>query len=144
MIKNELLYYHKMFCLKVIIADPDYKRPSVNVIVEHFATENEAHGRLKEIKLKYINDYGIFTNAIIDYLQSTNSTNDIELKYNEKVEEQVVTIEEFDKLLKANLIDGYIYQDSYMCLPAFDWKIFEVKLDSDYYANYMLKRQEFV
>ena len=131
MIKNELLYYHKMFCLKVIIADPDYKRPSVNVIVEHFATENEAHGRLKEIKLKYINDYGILTNEIIDYLESTDRQNDIELKYNEEDELQVVTIEEFDKLLKAGLIDDFVYQDSYMCLPAFDWKIFEVKLRSD-------------
>ena len=131
MIKNELLYYHKMFCLKVIIADPDYKRPSVNVIVEHFATENEAHGRLKEIKLKYINDYGILTNEIIDYLESTDRQNDIELKYNEEDELQVVTIEEFDKLLKANLIDDFVYQDSYMYLPAFDWKIFEVKLRSD-------------
>lgn len=48
-----------MFCLKVIIAYPDYKRPYAEVIVEHFESNEKAEIRLNEIKLKYNNDFGI-------------------------------------------------------------------------------------
>jgi len=48
-----------MFCLKVIIAYPDYKCPYAEVIVEHFESNEKAEIRLNEIKLKYNKDFGL-------------------------------------------------------------------------------------
>lgn len=45
-----------MYCLQVEIAWPDWKRASVETIVEHYTTEEFAKKRLQAIKRKYIKD----------------------------------------------------------------------------------------
>lgn len=88
-----------VYCLKVIIARPDYKRPSVRVIVEHFSTEVSAQARLNEIKEEYIGDY---------------------------FDEDSLTIDEFDTMLKDGSVEERVYADAYMDMPPFDAKIFRV------------------
>jgi len=94
-----------MFCLKVIIAHPDYKRPYTTVIVEHFKTKEEAIDRLNKIKLDYINDHDLVEGDDIAEL-----------------------IEEFDNLLNSSKLSEYIYGDAYTDQLPFEWDIFEVIL----------------
>jgi hypothetical protein len=55
-----------MFCLKVIIAHPDYKYPYAEVIVEHFESNEKAEIRLNEIKLKYNKEFGLENMNLFD------------------------------------------------------------------------------
>ena len=78
-----------MYCLQVVIAHPSYKRPSAEVIVEHFRDEKTAKFRLNEIKLQYIEDFNI------DKASGEFATCQ---------EDEYVTIEEFDKLEKFKAV----------------------------------------
>lgn len=97
-----------MYCLKVIITHPDYERPYTTVIVEHFKTEYQAHMRLRDLKLEYIKNYDI-----------TKDEN----------HEELVLVDEFDKLLKTDRVLNYIYNDSFVYQLPFEWQIFKVEID---------------
>ena len=56
-----------MYCLKVVIACPCYKRPYAHVIVEHFKDEELVKSRLNEIKLEYIENHNIEQDGTITY-----------------------------------------------------------------------------
>lgn len=43
-----------IWCLKIVIAEPDYKRPSARVIVEHYKTKEEAEVALAEHEEDFI------------------------------------------------------------------------------------------
>lgn len=98
---NKFDILNKMFCLKVIIAHPSYKRPYSEVIVEHFETQNEAEKRLDEIKIQYNEDF--------------------------KCDDDDINL--FD-MSEGELLD-YIYSDSYMDQPPFDYEIFEIKIQNN-------------
>lgn len=100
-----------MYCLKVVISCPDYKRPYSKVIVEHFGTEDDAKTRLNEIKTEYIEDH---------YL-----TKDI---FNFEHDEQLISIPEFDKLVENGGLLDYIYSDSYMDQPPFESEIIKIEI----------------
>ncbi len=42
-----------MWCLRVVIALPDYKRPSVDVIVKHYKSKESAEKELQRIKEEF-------------------------------------------------------------------------------------------
>lgn len=89
-----------MYCLTVIIAHPDYKRPSTQVVVEHFKDEESANSRLNEIKLRYIENF---------------------------IEDDNITIEEFDRLVESGKLCDIIYVDSYMHQPPFESRITKIQ-----------------
>ena len=100
-----------MYCLKVIISRPDYKRPYSKVIVEHFRTEDDAKTRLNEIKTDYIEDHAL--------------TKDI---FGLEKDEQLISIQDFDKLVENGGLLDYIYSDSYMDQPPFESEIIQVNI----------------
>jgi hypothetical protein len=93
-----------MYCLKVVIAHPDYKRPYAEVIVEHFGTEAEAKGRLSELKNEYIDAFEV------------------------EVGDRLATEEELDAMARDGRLAEYIYGDAYMSQEPMEWEIFEVVL----------------
>lgn len=95
-----------MYCLQVVIAHPSYKRPSAEVIIEHFRDEKTAKFRLNEIKLQYILDLNI-----------------------DKASGEFVTIEEFDKLVESGKLYDIVYRDSYMDQKPFEYKIIKIELN---------------
>ena len=88
-----------MYCLKVVIARPDHKRPDAKVIVKHYGTRNEAEEGLKEIKQEYIGDF----------------------------DDEDLTVEKLDEMMEKGELDDYVYVDCFMDIPAFEAEIFEVK-----------------
>jgi hypothetical protein len=98
-----------MFCLKVVIAHPDWKRPCVDIIVEHYKNKEDAEKRLNKIKLQYIEDFNLTT----DILNSSDNQN-------------LISIEDLDKIIENGLLSDYIYQDSYMSHVPFECEIYQV------------------
>jgi len=108
-----------MYCLKVAIACPDWKRPFIKFIVEHYKNKEDAEKRLNEIKLDYIEDYNITKELL-------NKTNNNENNDNDS--DNYISIKELDVIIKNGILIDYIYEDSYMDNPPFDYEIFEIQL----------------
>lgn len=108
-----------MYCLKVAIACPDWKRPFIKFIVEHYKNKEDAEKRLNEIKLDYIEDYNITKELL-------NKTNNNENNDNDS--DNYISIEELDVIIKNGILRDYIYEDSYMDHLPFDYEIFEIQL----------------
>lgn len=107
-----------MYCLQVVIAHPSYKRPSAEVIVEHFRDEKTAKFRLNEIKLQYIEDFDI------------NKASG-EFATCQEDEDEYVTIEEFDKLVESGKLYDIVYGDSYMDQSPFEYKIIAIQVAAE-------------
>lgn len=105
-----------MFCLKVAIAHPDWKRPFVDIIVEHYKNKEDAEEGLNKIKLTYIEDFEL-TKNILNNLNPLNS----------KKDDSLISIEELDKIIENGLLHEYIYQDSYIHQPPFEYEIYEIQ-----------------
>ena len=54
-----IFLFLKMFCLHVVIAFPDYKRPSAEVSIKHYSTQELAENALQKIK------HSLFVNMLI-------------------------------------------------------------------------------
>lgn len=110
-----------MYCLQVVIAHPSYKRPSAEVIIEHFRDEKTARIRLNEIKLQYIEDFNI------DKASGEFATcQEDEDEFATCQEDEYVTIEEFDKLVESGKLYDIVYRDSYMDQNPFEYKITKI------------------
>ena len=83
-----------MYCLKVITACPDYKRPYASVTVKHFSTKEAAEVALFELKKEYMDDWGLEW-----------------------------SVEVFDKKLKSGELSNEVYSDSYMDMEPFEYEI---------------------
>lgn len=107
-----------MYCLQVVIAHPSYKRPSAEVIIEHFRDEKTAKIRLNEIKLQYIEDFNI-----------DKASGEFASCQEDEDEYEYVTIEEFDKLVESGKLYDIVYRDSYMDQNPFEYKITKIELN---------------
>lgn len=85
-----------MYCLRVEIAEPDYKRPKLNITIEYYTKKEYALDRLKELKEEYIGG-----NEVLDE------------------NEDYITVERLDEMISNGELNDYIYCDSYMSHPAF-------------------------
>ena len=103
-----------MWVLGVLVAHPDYKRPSVETNVFFFESEKEALYKLKELKVEFIVDYDNSEDSRIITL-TINSSDEL--------------IEELFEMVSD--IDNY-YSESYMDNKPFDWHISEVKAGSKF------------
>lgn len=52
------------WCLHVVIAEPSYKRPSVNIRLHHFNSKESAENKLIEIKKETMKLHDINDNVI--------------------------------------------------------------------------------
>lgn len=127
----------EIYCLKVLIAYPNYKRPFANMIVEHFADEASAQKRLRKMKLKYIKSH-----EITRELAGLSSSDDEEEEEDDNDDEDddedehddddesldLVTVEEFDMMVKDQRPHDIIYEQAcfYMDQEPFESEIFKV------------------
>ena len=110
-----------MYCLKVVIACPSYKRPYAHVIVEHFKDEELVKSRLNEIKLEYIENHNI-DKASVKFVRSELSCQE------DKDEDELVTIEDFDNLVESGELLDIVYRDSYMDQAPFEFEIIKITI----------------
>lgn len=96
-----------MYCLKIVISWPDYKRPSTQCIIHHFKTKTEALKKLDECITKYIEDRDLYDT--------------------EDGDEKFVSIDKFKKWISNGKLYDIIYKNFYMDQPPFEWNIFKVK-----------------
>lgn len=102
-----------MWYLLIVIAYPDYKRPSSTTSLRFFESEDEAKRALKMSKIKFIKDFDISDDSRISYL----------------------TIDSDDSLI-GELFDqtsdyNTFYSDGYMDIPPFDFCIKLVGQEAD-------------
>jgi hypothetical protein len=109
-----------MYCLTVIIAHPDAKRPYSKTLVEHYASESEAEKRLSQIKTAYIK-YKNITNILIDFSPS-------EREITEEGANHLISIKQLDLLLMLSIPTAFKdkLKACLMDQPLFESKIFRV------------------
>lgn len=105
-----------MYCLKIVIAWPDYKRPSAKCIIHHFKTKTEALKKLDECITKYISDRDLYDTE--DFLDNPEDNYD---------PEKLISVEKFKKLISNGKLHDIIYKNFYMNQEPFEWSIFKVK-----------------
>lgn len=93
-----------LYCLEIVRAYPDYKRPYASVDVYHFLTIKEANEKRREEKQKYYHDF-------IDSLEESERIKDIDKINEEKAEE-------------------YIYYDSCMEMQPFSATLYEIHIET--------------
>lgn len=92
-----------LYCLEIVRAFPDYKRPYASVDVYHFLTIKEANEKRREEKRQY-------------YLNFIESLEEGEIKDIDNVNEE-----------KA---EEYIYSDSYMQMEPFSATLYLVHIET--------------
>ena len=118
-----IFLFLKMFCLHVVIAFPDYKRPSAEVSIKHYSTKELAENALQKIKHKFVCEYV----DPEDFFPKNHEFNDGQ--NGELNEDDLKAIEKLDKMIESGELVEYYYQDSYMEMPPFDARIFEVVVE---------------
>ena len=106
-----------MFCLHIVKAHPDYKRPYASAQVFHFATKEDANEKRREEKRKYYKSF---------------------LEYLESVEELIP--QDIDNLDEDVAQTDFIYVDSYMDMQPFTSTLYEIDMEEDFITS---KRVEF-
>jgi hypothetical protein len=102
-----------MWCLKVIIASPDCKRPFSETIVQHFKSELLAEERLGEIITEYIKDHSI-------------TKKDVDIQTDEENEKELISIDEFKLVYENDDFYSYVYSWTSMDQPPFEFEIFKI------------------
>ena len=99
-----------MYCCKVVVAHPDYKRPYAEVIVKHFNDKMSADTYVNEVKKEYIEEFHI-DKAIAEVATCHED------------EDELITLQELDTIIRNGRLDDIIYAECYMDQPAFEWEI---------------------
>ena len=102
-----------MWYLLIVIAHPDYKRPSSTTSLRFFETEDEAKRALKMSKIEFIKDFDMSDDSRISDLTIDSDDSLIG--------------ELFDQTSKYDTF----YGDSYMDIPPFDFCINLVGQEAD-------------
>lgn len=96
-----------LYCVEIVRAYPDYKRPYVSVTVHHFKTLNEADEKRREEKRKYYENF-------CEFLEENG----------EDVPKDVDQIDEDEA-------QNYLYSDSYMDMAPFSCTLYLIEMDDD-------------
>ena len=119
----------KVWCLKVEIAHPDYKRPYANFHVFHFKTEMEAIQKEREMRIQFCLPYKDYEDSDLES-DSSDDEDEKARKRKGRVNIDDLTKEEKDEwLLKKfdKICEGF-YGDSYMDMDPYSSEIFLVKV----------------
>ena len=93
----------KLFCLEIVKAFPDYKRPYTITNVYHYLDINVANDKRREEKSEYYKNF-------IENLE----------------------IKDIDDLDEDEAQTDFIYYDSYMDMEPFSATLYEIEMDEDY------------
>lgn len=128
-----------VWCLKVLIAHPDYKRPYAEAIVKHFNSKESAEKELLNVKLEFLERYWDIkkneqeeSREVNDFYKKMYEEEDRQHEHCEEdndeytKENRLENLEKIDEDLQ-DYIDNYYYSDSYMYMDPIEWDIFEVK-----------------
>ena len=96
-----------LYCLEIVRAYPDYKRPYVSVNVYHFKSIDEADNKRREEKRKYYESF-------CQFLEETG----------EDVPKDVDNIDEDEA-------QSYIYSDNYMDMAPFSATLYLIEMEDD-------------
>lgn len=94
-----------LYCLEIVCAHPDYKRPYASVEVFHFLSSEEANEKRKQKKLEYYSDF-------VDMLEADGTV-----------------IKDIDDVDDRSEQDAYFYQDSYMDMEPFAATLYEIHIE---------------
>ena len=97
-----------LYCLEIVKAYPDYKRPYVSTNLYHFKDPYSANEKRREEKLNYYQNF-------IEYLEETEDKK----------------IEDIDDLDEDEAQTDYIYSDSYMDMSPFTATLYEIYINDD-------------
>jgi hypothetical protein len=95
----------KIFCLQIVKAFPDYKRPRSSTNIYHFTDEFSANEKRRQEKAKYYQDF-------IDYLKQDEDT----------------IIKDIDDLDEDEAQTDWVYKDSYMDMEPFSATLYEIEI----------------
>lgn len=108
-----------IWCVKITIAKPDYKRPYASCQVFFFDVYEQAQEKLEEQETEFLSDIFGFSKKCNDVLYYSN----------EEIDENDIE-DNVDCYCKTDLYNGrlseYYYEDSYMDMPPFNYEIFEI------------------
>lgn len=100
-----------LYCLEVVQAHPDWKRPYASAQTFHFVTKEEANEKRRELKQKYYDNF---------------------LQYLEEAAEDVP--DDIDKI-DEDEAQSYIYFESYMDMAPFTATVYEIKHEDDHVTS---------
>lgn len=101
-----------LYCVEIVCAYPDYKRPYVSTRVYHFLTIEEANEKRREKKRKYYSD---FLSALKGVEENEDETNNSPKDIDEVDEEQ---------------LSQFIYVDAYMDMEPFEATLYQISIDN--------------
>lgn len=93
------------WCVTIIGACPDYKRPSASTTVEHYRTEEEAISRVRNAKIQHLIDYDVLSS--------------------DALEDECITDEKLEELLEK--LENDIYSECYMDMSLLDVSYKKIK-----------------
>lgn len=106
----------KIYCLEIIKAFPDPKRPYSSTNIYHFTDKFSANEKRRQEKTKYYEDF-------IDYL---------------KKDEDMI-IKDIDDLDEDEAQTDWVYCFSYMDMPPFSATLYEIEMIDDYIKSKRIK-----
>ena len=113
-----------IWCVKIAIAKPDYKRPYASCQVFFFDVYEEALEKLEEQESEFLHDIFDFSQRFDDVVYYSNKEIDIN--------DEFIIDDDVDCYCKADLYNGrlseYYYQDYYMDMPPFHYEMFEIEV----------------
>lgn len=98
----------QIYCLTIVKAYPDYKRPYASTCVYHFSTIHDANEKRRQEKAKYYEDF-------IEYLKDTENKE----------------VKDIDELDEDEAQTDWIYADSYMDMEPFSATLHEIIIEND-------------
>ncbi len=140
----------KIYCLKYIVAMPDYKRPSADAMVEFFLTKKAALAREEELLLSYYDDNGLSEEeeenseegqdahdaaegGAEDNQDADGAAKEVEEENGATEKGETSTkfkrLKKLQKMMKNDDLADYIYNESYMQMDPLTCEIFEVEYE---------------
>lgn len=111
-----------IWCVKITISNPDYKRPSANCEVFFFDVYEDAQNKLEQQEAEFLSDIFEFSQKFDDVVYYSNKEIDENDEY--------IVEDDVDSYCKSDLYNGrfseYYYEDAYMDMPPFHYELFEI------------------
>lgn len=110
------------YCVEIVCASPDYKRPYAYANVYHYLTIAEANEKRREEKREY---YKRFLDSLDSEYYDTNSAylkDDVKEKMEETEQTKEYDVDDFDEGKMQDLI----YQESYMEQEPFSATLYQI------------------